>query len=175
MTYKNRAEVYPLIVPGKRVVEIGVFAGDNARDILACKPAHLTLVDTWQGECESGDENGRRRRRVDLAAQLNILSREFDGEPVTFISGRSPDCLSIIPGVVDVVYIDGDHSYRGVKADLEAAYQLVDKRRGAYICGHDYSKRTPGVIRAVDDFCESIGRPIKYLTTNRLPSYFIEC
>lgn len=46
-----------------------------------------------------------------------------------------------------MVFIDADHSYEGVKEDLEWAV----KRGIPIISGHDYSDAHPGVVRAVDE------------------------
>ncbi len=51
----------------------------------------------------------------------------------------------------DIVYIDADHTYEGVKADLEAWFPLVKK--GGVFGGDDYENTTcPGVKKAVDEF-----------------------
>jgi len=63
----------------------------------------------------------------------------------------------------DVIYIDGDHSYQGVKRDLQLALKKV--RPGGFICGHDYEMNMVrakscydfGVKRAVDEFCKAEG------------------
>jgi predicted O-methyltransferase YrrM len=39
-------------------------------------------------------------------------------------------------GSLDFVFIDADHSYEGVKADIEAWDPKV--REGGYVIGHDY-------------------------------------
>jgi hypothetical protein len=53
---------------------------------------------------------------------------------------------------VDMVFIDGEHTYEGVKADIEAWLPKTKK----IICGHDYSDKWPGVKRAVDEHFENI-------------------
>jgi len=54
------------------------------------------------------------------------------------------------------VYIDANHSYEGVKADIAAWLPKV--KSGGMIGGHDYSPKSwPGVIRAVD---EAFGKKI---------------
>jgi len=54
----------------------------------------------------------------------------------------------------DFVYIDGDHSFIGVCADLAAWQNKVKK--GGFIAGHDYDKDpTFCVNRAVDGFAAS--------------------
>jgi hypothetical protein len=75
----------------------------------------------------------------------------IDKEPVTVegiecITGDS----SLIPWdkSVDLVWIDGDHSYPGVKADLCKWMPWAQ----LMICGHDYHEKEPGAMRAVDEF-----------------------
>lgn len=54
---------------------------------------------------------------------------------------------------VDMVFVDGGHSYEQVKADLEA---WTPKTR-QFICGHDYADDAPGVVQAVrEKFGDSV-------------------
>lgn len=47
-----------------------------------------------------------------------------------------------------MIFIDADHEYEGVKADIEwAVAQEIP-----IICGHDFSAEFPGVVRAVEEF-----------------------
>ena len=55
---------------------------------------------------------------------------------------------------VDLVYIDGDHSYEAVSKDIELYLPKI--KQGGIMAGHDYSKSWPGVIKAVD---ERLGSP----------------
>jgi hypothetical protein len=50
---------------------------------------------------------------------------------------------------IDLLWVDGDHSYEAAKFDLEAWGKFV--RKGGTIAAHDYTKRFPGVIRAWDE------------------------
>ncbi len=50
---------------------------------------------------------------------------------------------------VDCVFIDGDHSYEGVKRDIIAYTPLV-KSDGGVLCGHDYCDPVTGVT--IDHF-----------------------
>jgi hypothetical protein len=170
--YKTRGDVYREIVPGRVVVEVGVFIGDNAKAILRSKPTYLYLMDTWLGKAASGDENGKNRQQANLPHIRKSLERELYGEPVTFL-GPSPDGFKDIDIEPDFIYIDGDHTYPAVMRDLTHAYQLLKGRR-TILGGHDYHKNTPGVRDAVDDFIKAydLRRPI--LTTNDIPSYFIQ-
>ncbi|MFZ4855259.1 MAG: class I SAM-dependent methyltransferase [Desulfuromonadaceae bacterium] len=53
-----------------------------------------------------------------------------------------------VDGYFDLVYIDGDHTFAGVMADLQAWYGKV--RKGGIICGDDFNWK--GVNQAVLSF-----------------------
>jgi len=59
---------------------------------------------------------------------------------------------------IDVIYIDGGHTYNDINNDLNFAFSVV--KNGGFICGHDYGKAFPDVKKAVDEFKE------KYKLTN---------
>ena len=64
----------------------------------------------------------------------------FDGTGTSFYStydGETPA----------MVFIDANHTYEGVKEDIDWAVE----RRIPIICGHDYSKDFPGVKKAVNE------------------------
>jgi|LakMenEpi03Aug12_release.lakeMendotaPanAssembly.Ray.scaffolds.fasta_scaffold08789_29 hypothetical protein len=55
---------------------------------------------------------------------------------------------------IDVVYIDGDHSYNSVKQDISVWYPKIKK--GGFLCGHDYNQESwPDCKRAIDEFINS--------------------
>ena len=68
----------------------------------------------------------------------------------------------------DWIYIDANHTYESVRADLEACLSKV--RPGGIIAGHDYINTTYwkdlnyGVVEAVDEFCAEHNWEIIYLT-----------
>jgi len=55
---------------------------------------------------------------------------------------------------VGFIFIDADHSYEAVKADIQA--WLPKLKKDCIMCGHDYSKKFPGLMKAVD---EIFGKP----------------
>ena len=61
---------------------------------------------------------------------------------------------------LDFVFIDGNHIYEAVKADINAWFPKIKK--GGVLAGHDY--QFPGVRRAVDEFNHviQIGTSWKY-------------
>jgi cephalosporin hydroxylase len=127
-----------------RVVEIGTARGGTF--YLLCKvaasTAHLVSVDLPGGGFGSGYATWKiplfrsfagERQRVTLLrcdshdpTTVGLVQRAFDGAPV------------------DVLLIDGDHEYEGVKRDFEMYRHLV--RPGGVIAFHDI---VPGSTRAV--------------------------
>lgn len=63
---------------------------------------------------------------------------------------RSEDIYRHIPDNLDFIYIDGDHSYEGVKKDIELYWPKV--RKGGVFGGHDFCPKIHGVARAVTEF-----------------------
>ncbi|WP_197231395.1 class I SAM-dependent methyltransferase [Novipirellula artificiosorum] len=69
--------------------------------------------------------------------------------PVRLPSTKATRCFE--DGELDFVFIDGDHSYQSVKADLTAWHPKL--RPGGILLGHDYDpERFPGVVNAVEGF-----------------------
>lgn len=61
-------------------------------------------------------------------------------------------------GSLDFVFIDADHSFEAVQRDIEAWRSKV--RPGGWFGGHDYNRKFPGVLRAVDG---AFGRSVTVL------------
>jgi predicted O-methyltransferase YrrM len=77
----------------------------------------------------------------------------------TFISGSSRQVEAIkkiIPKELDILFVDGDHSYEGVRDDLKDYHSLV-KSGGRIICHDVVSAYDPGVRRAFDEFVAATG------------------
>lgn len=91
-------------------------------------------------------------RHLELAQehlrQFGMLDR------VTLIQGDSAVQLARLPGPLDTVFVDGDHSYEGVKRDVAALDGLV--ATGGVVMFHDYYHPANdtgeyGVARAVGE------------------------
>ena len=144
--------------PGWKIAEVGVWKGEFAHVLAGTSPAQLVLIDPWEGVVMSGDRDGNNVRHANLEEEYQMI---VDWEPPYLVRrGKSGDVLATFPDdYFDAVYIDGDHSYEGCRADLELAYKKV--KPGGWIMGHDYGQnflRTNnrynfGVKDAVDTFC----------------------
>ena len=108
------------------VVEIGSAQGGTywAWCRLATPTAHLVSVDL-----PGNDEWDARVRSYPRPTQTQTVIRADSHDPQTV---RSLDGLK---GSVDLLFLDGDHSYEGVRADFENYALLV--RPGGLIAFHD--------------------------------------
>lgn len=134
--WMNEPELLWLHETAKRmemIVEVGSLHGRSAYALASGCTGWVYCVDTWStpGSREGFEKN---------LAELQVVP--FQMESVV-AAGRFMD------GVVGMVFLDGDHSYESVKADIEAWLPKV--RSGGLLCGHDYSDHEgfPGVKQAV--------------------------
>lgn len=164
LQFETRQEMMKQLVGhGQKICEVGVFLGEFANFLLTLQPKQLVLIDPWEGIGQSGDHDGNNVKQVYLpAAYMNIMS-QTKGLPFIFTCrGKSGEILPMWKdGTFDCVYLDGDHSYEGVKIDLPLAWAKL--RPGGWLMGHDYETNPAktktgyafGVKKAVDEFLEA--------------------
>lgn len=82
---------------------------------------------------------------------IDILNKVNLGSLITPFKGNSPAYMAEKGSGARfrMVFIDGDHTYQGVKKDINALSGSVIS--GGYLCFHDYRPSFPGVIQAVDE------------------------
>jgi Methyltransferase domain len=176
MTYINtRNDLIETLQKNLVICEVGVFKGEFSKFIFESnKPKELHLIDPFEGLLDSGDKDGNNVIFTNLGNEYESLKNHFkDNRNVIFHKGYSQKILEgFQDSYLDAIYIDGDHSYEGVKNDLKLSYHKV-KNLGI-ISGHDFSIRFKGVMDAVEEFCREYSQEIKVLTKDSLPSYLIE-
>jgi 23S rRNA U2552 (ribose-2'-O)-methylase RlmE/FtsJ len=80
-----------------------------------------------------------------------------------FIHGDSTKVA--FAGEIDVLFIDGDHSYEGCKADIDAWYPNMAE--GGVMLFHDCDESSPGVVKAVKEFVEKYDLKDVYYDPNQ--------
>lgn len=146
---------------GGRAVEIGVWQGEFSATILReLKCDHLCLIDPWanvtdeshaeafagrtaDGKMEKIYQKVQDRYASEIEADKVSIIRDFS---VPALAGFEDDSLSF-------AYVDGDHSFEGVSADLEALFPKM--KVGGVMAFDDYHRRGwwgDGVIRAINLF-----------------------
>ncbi len=128
--------------------ELGIAYGRTFLHLLEHVP-ELTLigVDLWEPQPDNGGPedyigwpHGENERRVRERA------KRF-GERAIIYKMRTDEAADLVRnGSLDFIFIDADHSARGVRRDIELWSPKV--RRSGWICGHDID--WPGVRKAVE-------------------------
>ena len=140
-----------------RGAEIGVLEGVHSTNLLSSlnNLEHIYLIDPYEDlylvtpseEFKDKDFSGVLK----LKANAKNLLSQF-GTRKTWIQKRFGDCTkNDIKEDLDFIYIDGDHSYEGVKIDLEQAHKFV--KPDGVLCGHDFQME--GVENAVREYCKT--------------------
>ena len=133
--------------------EIGVWKGDFSCQILKMMPElKLYLVDSWKPLSKEEYEDvlsGTSEETFEYMYQMvKALVRPYPG--VQILRMRSLEALPLIPDdSLDFVFIDANHKYEFVKADIEGWFKKVKK--GGIISGHDFDFGHWGVVRAVTE------------------------
>ena len=149
-------------ITNPRIIEIGVFKGEFLEYLIQnCKIGEIDAVDLFEGITCSGDVDGNNVVNYDVGLSYIQLQEKYkDNKNINIHKSNSATFLqNQLNEYYDIIYIDGDHSYEGVKNDLTEGYKKI--KNGGYIMGHDYEMNMEkathyynfGVKRAVDEFC----------------------
>ena len=104
-------------------VEIGVYYGTHAKNILESLPIKmLYLIDPYETYVEKGILWNAEYKNIYAEANKKL---EKYKEKVKFIKRKSQDAVGLIPDSLDFVYIDGNHTFKAVKKDIELYYPKV--------------------------------------------------
>jgi len=129
-------------ISAKHIAEIGVKEGLLGQEVLRRLGDTIDMyymVDCW------ALPNVEACRRM----LVEVYRRSLECHNVEVIRMDSCEAAEIfIEGSLDLVFIDANHSFKGVTADIEAWLPKV--RSGGILCGHDY-ERYEAVTKAVDN------------------------
>lgn len=136
------------------MVEVGSYAGESADVFASCRlVSRMICVDPWQAGYDPKDPASYTDFSEVEAVFDTVMSRHSD--KIEKYKGTLQQLVAERPDLCpDIVYIDANHSYEFVKADIGAAKKLNPK----IIAGHDYDMGHTGVIRAV---AEELGDPMR--------------
>jgi SAM-dependent methyltransferase len=121
------------------ILEVGSWAGTSANEF-AKRFKHVTCVDPWEPTKGTITE---RQNVKEAEKEFNRMMASHDN--ITKIKGRIEDVYKKLPEF-DVIYIDGEHTYKAVQRDIFLCWFLVK----SVIAGHDYCGKFSGVVKAVN-------------------------
>jgi cephalosporin hydroxylase len=142
---------------GDVLVEVGAWLGKSTAFMAveianSGKNLHFYVVDTWLGNDDTPATTEPTRRTgkpLRVIFDENMANRGLPGH-YTAIQERSVEAARIIPAQIQFVYIDADHRYEHVIADIRAWWPVI--RPGGILAGHDL--HFPGVAQAVREFTD---------------------
>jgi predicted O-methyltransferase YrrM len=138
----------------KTMIEIGSFVGESTV-LFAQSFKKVIAIDPFEADYDPKDSTSYLFEFKNV--KETYLDRISDHQNIETIVSTSNDAVKELDSqTYDFVYIDGLHTYEGVKSDITNYLPLIKK--GGVIGGHDYVKGWLGVINAVD---EILGKPDK--------------
>jgi predicted O-methyltransferase YrrM len=142
----------------RRIAELGVRKGGTAELILRFAPnVEYVGVDAWEPIIGDSSEPGfTDYGKPDMQEWKQIATDQVRpyGSRGRLIQASTVQAAKMFePGTFDAIFIDADHRYEPVLADIDAWRPLV--RAGGWITGHDWE--WPSVRQAV---CERFLAPL---------------
>jgi cephalosporin hydroxylase len=148
---KNNRFPLTKIKQGFICAEIGVWRGEFSEQILRYNPKLLYLIDPWISQFDNRIYSIEQDK---MDTVYDSVVQKFSQHKNVIIQRCFSTKINIDNSIFDWIYIDGDHSYISVLADLNFYFPLM--RRGGYLCGDDYGWNDKysngGPKRAVDEF-----------------------
>jgi len=140
---------------GCNYVEIGSYIGSSSCFIAAGikgsgGEGRLYCIDTWQNE---GMSEGLRDT-FDEFQRNTVKYKDF----IVTLKGTSYKIAESFDKKVDFLFIDGDHSYEGVKSDVDDWFPKLNN--GAIVIFHDigWAEGVQRVVESVRPYAKKEGR-----------------
>lgn len=170
--YSSRAESLNSWPKDRRIAEVGVAAGWFSRQVLeVARPSLYDAYDTftlhnipvlWGQDSSAILNNMEHQDYYESKFSKSITEgklRTFKGDSSTELAKRDNNFY-------DIIYIDGNHSYNGVKRDTECSVLKV-KQDGILVFNdyvlYDKQANMFGVVPVVNDLCVNHGWKVLYL------------
>jgi hypothetical protein len=144
-------------------VELGVAGGAYSRQILECGNVQkLWSIDRWS------DHHNLQEYR----AAADLLSA-VGGERSTVLRMTFAEAVALFADEsLDFIYIDG-YAHTGQESGQTLSQWWPKLKPGGIFAGHDYCRKYPATIQAVDTFAKRHALPIAVTTEESHPSWRI--
>lgn len=157
----------------KVAAEVGVWRGDFSSQLLSTWQGQLHMIDAWRHLEDYVDQcNLSNEEHAKCFQHACAVAESFVPRGVIWREQSPTAALQFPDGYFDLVYLDANHSYAAVMADLAAWAPKL--RPGGTFCGHDYMDgvRQEGVFGVKTAVNEFFGRPPEIITKDYYPSWF---
>lgn len=146
-------------------VEAGVAEGNFSVDLLESGLERLYSIDAWKTLDQKGDgaQNQWWHDKNYHSASSRLMRFK---EKSVIIKGITSEVADQIPdNTLGLVYLDGDHSYEGVKKDVQAYWiKLVV---GGILATHDWNDPNYGTKKYFEEFAVENNLEIHYLPEDK--------
>lgn len=139
-------------------VECGVAEARFSIELWQAGIEKLYLIDIWEkipfiSGCASFDNDWHKDN---YSTVISLFKKEIAEQKVFLLKGFTYQMAEKIPdNSVGLVYIDADHSYNGVRTDIE--YFIPKLVKGGIMSFHDFGNKAYGVKDAVWDYTKGEG------------------
>ena len=144
---RERYQLFKLGKSKQKILEIGSYVGASAACFGAAKSdgenARIYCIDTWQNDAMT---EGKKDTYKEFLTNTRPFSKWI--VPVRGFSTEVVDEIRRETAAIDLLFIDGDHSYEGAKADWDAYKSFL--KSGAVVVFHDYGW-AEGVQRVIEE------------------------
>ncbi len=140
--HRDRYELWHSIIDqnaARCVLEVGVWEGDFASRALSNCPSitRYYMLDAWRPLANWNKPLNLPASDMEAAHERALAAVAFAGERVTVLHGTTEEVVERIPdNSLDLAYIDGDHTARGIMIDLHMVWPKI--RPGGILGGDDF-------------------------------------
>ncbi len=122
----------------REIAEVGVYRGLLSEELLRRVPGitRYYLIDPWRHLADWNKPANQEDTRFEEIYREAMTRTEHAADRRVVLRGTTTEVIDQIPdGSLDLAYIDGDHTLRGIAIDLIRVYPKI--REGGYIGGDD--------------------------------------
>lgn len=133
----------------ENMIEIGSYQGESTaifrKNFIDSK---IYAVDPWINNYDDRETSINAYNVLDIESNFDTITKRSN---ITKVKMFSCDFANIIAdNSIDFIYVDGDHSYNGVKNDLLCWKNKI--KIGGFIGGHDYNEmQADTVVKAISE------------------------
>jgi len=126
----------------KRIMEIGVADGENARTMMTVAIRNFSPEEVEYYGFDLFDDDSRMEQVRQKLRETGCKFKLFKGDSVQTL----PRELKTLPEM-DLIFIDGGHSYATAKSDWENSKSLIHNKTAVFFHNYNFS----GLKRVVDN------------------------